>query len=264
MKTMDNYLKQINNELFKLDTRIKRILYVGIPLIIILPYLFTQYSILDFTQSGQIGDTIGGITAPIIGLISAFIIYFSFVAQIKANQIQITAIQDTREQYKKQEQQNINENRLRLLENQYNAINDIWLDLIKGLENRSNHIPYHDHLFIHLMLSDGRVSILNNFFFKINVFMEDLKQNELIQEELKKKKILSQFAVLICMSCDDFFDRVTKYLNPENDENIFKTDYTLGILSTIKEISKHLKEEEYYYRDQDRIIRIIKNSIIVD
>lgn len=37
----------------------------------------------DFSQTGQIGDTIGGITAPIINVIGAILI--SFKAQLKAN-----------------------------------------------------------------------------------------------------------------------------------------------------------------------------------
>lgn len=41
----------------------------------------------DFRATGQIGDTIGGITAPIIGLVSAILIYLSFSAQVKANMI---------------------------------------------------------------------------------------------------------------------------------------------------------------------------------
>lgn len=82
MENVIDYLPKINDELKKLNCRIKIILYIGIPLLLILPLLITQFSIIDFTTTGQIGDTIGGITAPVIGLISAFIIYFSFVAQI--------------------------------------------------------------------------------------------------------------------------------------------------------------------------------------
>lgn len=55
--------------------------------IIVGPWLLTRFSILDLTATGQIGDTIGGITAPIIGLVSAVLIYLSFTAQIRANEI---------------------------------------------------------------------------------------------------------------------------------------------------------------------------------
>ena len=41
---------------------------------------------LDFSNSGQIGDTIGGITAPFFNLIAAVLIYLSFKEQTKANE----------------------------------------------------------------------------------------------------------------------------------------------------------------------------------
>jgi hypothetical protein len=57
--------------------------------IVLAPWLLTrqEYSFLDFKLTGPIGDTIGGITAPIIGLVSAILVYLSFSAQIEANKI---------------------------------------------------------------------------------------------------------------------------------------------------------------------------------
>lgn len=65
-------------------------------LILLLPLLFTQTStvIFDLSWSGQIGDTIGGITAPFVGLVGSFLVYKAFLAQIEANKIQATAIQN--------------------------------------------------------------------------------------------------------------------------------------------------------------------------
>ncbi|WP_345954770.1 hypothetical protein [Mucilaginibacter sp. PAMB04168] len=42
----------------------------------------------DFSETGQIGDTIGGITAPIINIIGSILIYISFLSQNKANKLQ--------------------------------------------------------------------------------------------------------------------------------------------------------------------------------
>ncbi|WP_422359110.1 hypothetical protein [Reichenbachiella sp.] len=65
-------------------------------LVFALPALLTQFkvTIFDFTWSGQIGDTIGGITAPFVGLFGAYLVYKAFLAQIKANEIQTKAIQN--------------------------------------------------------------------------------------------------------------------------------------------------------------------------
>jgi len=42
----------------------------------------------DLTNTGQIGDTIGGITAPFINLLGALLVYISFKEQNRANKIQ--------------------------------------------------------------------------------------------------------------------------------------------------------------------------------
>ncbi len=41
----------------------------------------------DFTTTGQIGDTIGGITSPIINILNAILIYVAFTEQLKANNL---------------------------------------------------------------------------------------------------------------------------------------------------------------------------------
>ncbi len=51
----------------------------------------------DFSNTGQIGGTIGGITSPIINLIGALLVYFSFQQQLRANQIQINALDEEKE-----------------------------------------------------------------------------------------------------------------------------------------------------------------------
>lgn len=63
------------------------------------PYILTQFSLwpyLDFSETGSIGDTIGGITAPIINLFAAFLVYLAFREQVKANDIQVEALDEER------------------------------------------------------------------------------------------------------------------------------------------------------------------------
>jgi hypothetical protein len=63
----------------------KRLLILGIILIFTSLYIFTRpalFASFDFSESGQIGDTIGGITAPIINLIGAYLVYISFQAPV--------------------------------------------------------------------------------------------------------------------------------------------------------------------------------------
>jgi len=53
------------------------------------PYILTRdYIGIYFDEiTGPIGDTIGGITAPIVGLIGAILVYYALKEQIKANEI---------------------------------------------------------------------------------------------------------------------------------------------------------------------------------
>lgn len=57
------------------------------------PFIFTfgaKYSSLDFTETGSIGDTLGGIMNPFIAIGGILLTFLAFYMQIKANQIQIT------------------------------------------------------------------------------------------------------------------------------------------------------------------------------
>ena len=54
-------------------------------LICCLPWLFTREIGFDFTQTGQIGDTIGGIMGPFIAIAAAGLTFIAFWVQYKAN-----------------------------------------------------------------------------------------------------------------------------------------------------------------------------------
>ncbi len=63
-------------------------------LILVLPYLFTSYSLfgIDFSNSGQVGDTIGGITGPFIAIAASVLTFFAFWVQYIANEYQKKSI----------------------------------------------------------------------------------------------------------------------------------------------------------------------------
>ncbi|MBI5324708.1 MAG: hypothetical protein HZB41_05465 [Ignavibacteriae bacterium] len=81
----ENISDKIENILSKHRIFLLLILIISL---IISPIIFSKLSLTtltDLTKTGQIGDTIGGITAPLIGLIAALLIYLSFKEQYKAN-----------------------------------------------------------------------------------------------------------------------------------------------------------------------------------
>jgi len=84
----------MNNEnriLNKLKSKWPLLLIFIIFIFFILPVLITKIHIstlFDFSQTGQIGDTIGGITNPIIAFIAAILTFMAFYVQYEANETQ--------------------------------------------------------------------------------------------------------------------------------------------------------------------------------
>jgi len=67
-------------------------LIIGLLLLVVVsPALLTQFSgLISFSaESGAIGDIIGGITAPLVNILGALLIYISFQEQVKANTQQL-------------------------------------------------------------------------------------------------------------------------------------------------------------------------------
>jgi len=65
-------------------------LVLGLFLIVFTPYLLTRSTIfesLNFTETGQIGDTIGGITSPFMNLVGSILVFLALKEQIEANKI---------------------------------------------------------------------------------------------------------------------------------------------------------------------------------
>ena len=52
------------------------------------PWLFTLPGCIDFTNTGQIGDTIGGTMSPFVGIAGVIMTFVAFMMQVRANEIQ--------------------------------------------------------------------------------------------------------------------------------------------------------------------------------
>jgi hypothetical protein len=77
--------------------KIELLLFLGVFLAFLAPILLTRSAIfpsLNFTGTGQIGDTIGGIAGPILNFVGLILLYYSFREQFKANQIQVNALRE--------------------------------------------------------------------------------------------------------------------------------------------------------------------------
>lgn len=87
-------------------------------IICVLPFLFTLPGILDFTETGQIGDTIGGTMGPFIAIVAALLTFIAFWVQYEANQ------------------ELIKENQRNHFESRFYKMLDIHLENVKLLNKR--------------------------------------------------------------------------------------------------------------------------------
>jgi hypothetical protein len=91
---MGNNKTNKTNEVKNWDTITKWILGIAMFFVVfsfIAPALFVKKAVtsqLDFSETGPIGDTIGGIMNPFIALVGILLTFLAFYMQIKANQIQ--------------------------------------------------------------------------------------------------------------------------------------------------------------------------------
>lgn len=52
------------------------------------PLIFTQPGSIDFTATGEIGDTIGGTMSPFVGIAGVLVTFVAFLMRVRANEIQ--------------------------------------------------------------------------------------------------------------------------------------------------------------------------------
>jgi len=70
-------------------------IFIAVLWVIFGPLILTQtyFAIVDFSggknNTGLIGETIGGITAPVVGLISAILLYFTLIKQIESSKTSV-------------------------------------------------------------------------------------------------------------------------------------------------------------------------------
>ena len=98
------------------------IIIVSIILCFLAPIILTQpffSELFNYSETGQIGDTIGGITAPFVNLVGSILVFYALKAQIDANKL-------IQEQFNDQKQDEIQRKKLLYITEQVNIIrNDI-------------------------------------------------------------------------------------------------------------------------------------------
>lgn len=132
----------------KLDKTSKTL--IGITILILLfgfisPYIFTRkslFTILDFTETGQIGDTIGGIMNPFISICAVITSFLAFYMQVRANQLQVILfkeqLRETEKQFKEDQEESKKERDLHLFESQFYEMLRLHKENVNEIEIRSD------------------------------------------------------------------------------------------------------------------------------
>jgi hypothetical protein len=96
----------------------KWFLILGVVLCIIMPIMLTLPAvdpIFNYSDTGEIGDTIGGITSPFVSLIGSILVFYALKAQIDANRL-------IQEQFDEQKADEIDRKRLVYITDQINIL----------------------------------------------------------------------------------------------------------------------------------------------
>lgn len=201
---------------------------IGIFLCVLAPFIATQKAIwgsFDFSQTGQIGDTIGGITAPIVNIIGAILVFYALKAQIDANRL----IQD---QFDEQKADELNRKKLLYITEQVNIIradlNDFTYTFRK--DNYKYNYSGADGIFEFLK------SIKKGGDHNVE-FQQFLNQNPKINEFLNLLKIISkQIDIIqsenISQTDKDYFLSLIKY------------QYDSKIQQSIRAFGKYKRSEQ--------------------
>lgn len=219
-------------------------LIVGIVLIFLPLYVFTKSAIFngwDFSQTGQIGDTIGGITAPVINLLGAFLVYIAFQEQLRANSIQVEALQEEKER------------------NTYDRIFNNYISLYESLKSHLENLEFIVQKIPHyrsdgLLTSEGHIvyrglNAINEFVIRI----ENSENHRL--ENYQVYGMLLSFQFLL-KSLSELTTMVKLNISPKNDQEFLCQNIKLMYESYLKDFSNRIIK--VYNNDDPYIQDLIK------
>lgn len=220
--------------------KIAKYFVIGIVLIIVLPFILTRsavYDIFDYSKTGGIGDTLGGIMGPFIAILASALTFLAFWVQYKFNQTQSR-------QFKIQNSQLAEQSRL--LEKQS-----------KQLEQQSTQISverFESKFFELLRIHRENVELLNIH----GVYLREKAFEQLFRE------------FRFCWAkVNEQADIILKKGSPEadlyNDEyhlvNISYLMYFYGI-ENIELVAESLKQEQYKFSFFAPIISGLKRDVL--
>lgn len=213
-------------------------------LISCLPYWLTSDSILErnFSESGQVGDTIGGIMGPFIALIASFLTFIAFWAQYKSNSKQT-------EQFRLQ----ANDMKIERFENKY-------YEMIKIHRDNVSEITINDGVVIK---RKAFISMLLELKCAYYILKNMVDKSEI--QNIEEKDIVDISYVTFFTGVGENSDKVAKtLLSKYNQESIEK--YFKKLKDYKREYNKEILAPNTDINTSDRIYSVIKkqNKIVIE
>lgn len=196
------------------------VIIVSVVATLLIPWLFTRSWLYDWTgceafvycDTGEIGDTIGGITAPFVGILSAFLTYYLLRHQLE-RESQQTA------DYKK----DCYERQLFELLNQHNRVID-RIGMEKISEFYLNHQVAYTKIECLCQNLDERISLKNSIFYclyygvnKNNIFKIITKIGDENFRLFLKLSVGKDFSEI--QDTETYLNAFTQYVADNTDEN---------------------------------------------
>jgi hypothetical protein len=238
----------------RLDNKEKSYLKAGFGLItifsiisiIVIPLLLTQraVSLFDFTKTGEIGDTIGGITAPFIGIIGAILTFLAFYVQYKANEQQRTQFEDELE---KRDLEKIEQDKtwqIERFENKFYQLLSLHRDNVNEMQiGTGEYIAFKRKVFV-LMFNELKFT-----FYCCKAFYNIMRRQNQLKVEYTDEQLLRLSYIFFYCGVGDNSDILSKAINKtpglEYQDKFF--DQTINYLKSMKEDKRKRKT----YKDND-------------
>lgn len=220
-------LKQFRGEQENDNSNIVMMVLLILIAIIFIPWIFTSSFFGDYSNTGEIGDTIGGITAPFINGFGAVLVYIAFKEQVKANKL----VQD---QFKKQEKDDIKKS----FESTFFQLLKIHHDIVSKMDFR-----------LQILMNETELGKKTK-----EIVLKFVREREMSPESVKDSitgRDVFKESFIVMQSLINHFVIIE---NGEKDDQESKE-----ILDTIYEYVYHKMDADYghYFRNLYRIIKII-------
>ena len=243
----------------KIAKLIKRLVIIASVLIVIsfiAPWILTRYSILDLTETGQIGDTLGGIMNPFIAIAGVIVTYLAFYMQFKANQYQREQFEVQLSKEKEQFRQELDLQKEQFLKTQFE---NQFYEMLRIHRENVNDLTCNDVNINLKVISDSIVkkdSVIDG----IKTFPFLLSEFELCYHYVKKYIPDLELTKMINEAYGMFWDGVK-----ERDR---KKDKMFGIVLGVKNslnnkiLEGNSNQLAHYYRQLFQTVKFVVNQSI--